>query len=159
VPQELQEAHIARQVVLTETTKHPQIGLEQGQQTRRPVRVAVTPCLRLLRMLDERVPRALHRPIAARCIRIEAAPRWDGEVGGLLHGLHRALFGRVDDHRPRAPAPGDHRRSVFILMPPPRVALLAAPTHAAPQGFLPPPVRLSLVACGMLEVIRCHCAC
>src|SRR5262245_11315004 len=107
-------------------------------------------------MIDERVHIALHRPIAARGIRIESAPRLDDEVGGLLHGLHREIFSRVDDHRPLATDPGDHRGPVFIIMTPTRFALLAATTRAAPPCFLATPFRLSLVAGGMIEVIRFH---
>jgi hypothetical protein len=52
VPQKLKEAHISRQVGLTEATKHPQIGLEQGEQALRPILMHVTARIFLLGMID-----------------------------------------------------------------------------------------------------------
>src|SRR5947209_10618521 len=42
---------------------------------------------------------------------------------------------------------------------PPGLALLPAPTRAAPQRLRATALRLPLVARGMVEVIRFHCAC
>ena len=56
-----------------------------------------------------------------------------GEVGGLLHRFDREIAGRVDDHCSLATDPGDDGRPVFVVMPPPGLAFLAAPTGAASQ--------------------------
>jgi hypothetical protein len=55
VPQELKEPQIPRQVALTETTKHPQVRLEYGEQALRPVLMHVTTRIFLLRMIHKRM--------------------------------------------------------------------------------------------------------
>src|SRR5262245_62736248 len=96
----------------------------------------ITPCVLFLGVIAERVHVALHRLIAARGVRIKAAPRLDGEVGGLLHGLHRAISGRLDNHCSLATDPGDNRGPIFVIMAPARLALLAAPTRSVSQRLL-----------------------
>src|SRR5215831_13332339 len=72
---ELKEAHISRKGGFAEAPKHPQVRLEQGEQTLRPILVHVPTRVFFLRMIDERVHVALHRPIAARRVGRETAAR------------------------------------------------------------------------------------
>ena len=116
------------------------------------VSVAARECL--LRMVDALVHVALHRPVAARGVRGEPTARVHGEVGRLLHRLHREIAGRLDDDSPLPTDPGDDRWPVLVIMPTPGLALLAAPTRSAPQGLLPTLRRLPLVARSVREVIR-----
>src|SRR5215831_3709517 len=97
---------------------------------------------------------ALHRPVAAGRVRGEPTARLDGEVRGFLHRLHGEIAGRVDNHRALAAHPGDNGGPVFVVMPPPGLALLATSTCAASQRLLATTVRLPLVPGGMVEVIR-----
>jgi hypothetical protein len=78
----------------------------------------------------------------------------DGEVSGLLHGLHGEIAGRLDDDSPLATDPGDNRGPVFIVVPPTGLAFLAAPTRAAAQRLLPTVFRLAFLTRGVIEVIR-----
>src|SRR5215475_8582667 len=114
----------------------------------------LAPCIFLLCMIDIVMHIALERPIAAGRVRIQPTARVDGEVRSLLHGLHGKIFGRLDDDRPLATDPGDDRRTVFVVMPPAGLALLAAPTCAASQRLLPALLRLPLVPRDVVEVIR-----
>src|SRR5262244_1864922 len=70
VAQELKETHIPRQVGFAETPKHAQIRLEKGKETLRTILVDVTTRILLLRMIDELVHLALHRPVAAGRVRL-----------------------------------------------------------------------------------------
>ena len=70
VPQELKEPNVPWQVALTETPKHVQVGLQQGEETLRAILVDVTTGIFLLRMIHVRMHVARHRPIAARGVRI-----------------------------------------------------------------------------------------
>jgi hypothetical protein len=97
--------------------------------------------------------RGLQRPIAAGRVRVQPTARLHGEVGGLLHGLHGEITGRLDDDRALAADPRDNRRSVFVIMTPAGLALLTTPTCSAPQRLLPALRRLPLVASGMVEII------
>ena len=115
-------------------------------------------CRLLLRLMDELVHVALHRPIAARCIRLESAPRVHGEVRCLLHRLDAESTGRLDDAGPLATAPRNHRGPVLGIMAPAGLTLRAPATRSTPQRLLATPVRLPLVASGLGEVIRFHCA-
>ena len=45
VPQELKEPDIPWQVALAHTPKHPEVGLEQGEQALRTILVHVTTCV------------------------------------------------------------------------------------------------------------------
>src|SRR5262245_24342510 len=108
----------------------------------------------LRRVIDIVMHVALQRPIAAGRIRVQPTPRLDGEVGSLLHGLHGAIAGRLDDDRPVATAPRNHGRPVFVLMAPAWLAFLAATARAASQRLLPPVLGLSRLTSGVIEVIR-----
>src|SRR5262247_798120 len=132
VPQELKEAHIAWQVGFAEASKDPQVRLEQGEQTLRPILVHVTPGVLFPGVIDELVHVALHRPIAAGRVGIEATACLDCQVRCLLHRLDREISGRVDDDRPLAADPRYDCWSVLVIMAPPGLTLLAAPPRAAP---------------------------
>src|SRR5215831_13003948 len=116
----------------------------------------VPACVFLLRMIDELVHVALQSPITARRVRVEPTPRLHRQVSGLLHRLHGEIPGRVDDDRPLTADPRDDGWSVLVIMPPPGLTLLAAPTRAASQRLLAPALRLALLAGGVIEVIRFH---
>src|SRR5437763_15592616 len=88
---------IPRQVLFTHATKHSQIRLEQGEQALRTVFVDVTPRVFLLRVIDILMYITLHCPIATGGICVELTACLDGEVSGLLYGLHGEIFGRLDD--------------------------------------------------------------
>jgi hypothetical protein len=111
-------------------------------------------CLFLLRMIDEVVHIALQCPIAARGVGIEPTARLDGEVRCLLHRLHGKIPGRLHDDKSLPADPGDDRWSVFIVMPPAGLALLAAAARAASQRLLPTLLGLPLVSSSMVEVVR-----
>ena len=132
VPQKLQEAHRAWQVGVAEASKDPQGGLEQGEQTRRPMLMHVPPCVLLLGVIDARVHGALHRPRAAGRVGRQSTARMYRQVGGLLHRLHGAIAGRLDDHRVLTADPGKNGWPVFLSMAPTRLALLAVPTCRPP---------------------------
>src|SRR5713101_9941185 len=106
----------------------------------------VTARIFLLRVIDERVHIALHRAIAAGGVRIELTARLHRDVGGSLHRLHREIAGRLDDDCPLATHPGDNGGPIFIVVPPTRLAFLAAPTRPVPQRLLPTLLGLSLLA-------------
>ena len=110
-------------------------------------------------MIDVLMPIALPRPRAARRVRVEPTARLHRDVRGLLYGLHREIFGRVDDDRSLATDPGDDGRPVFVIVASTRLTLLAATTRAAPQRLLPALRRLPLVARGMVELIGFDSAC
>jgi hypothetical protein len=74
-------------------------------------------------------------------------------VGGLLSRRHRASFGRLDDDRPWATAPGETRGPGCGLMAPPGLALLAAPARLASPRLLPTPCGWPLVAGSLVEVL------
>src|SRR4029453_130100 len=99
---------------------------------------------------------ALPRPVATGGIRVDPTARLDGEVSGFLHRLHGEIARRVDDHRALAAHPGDDGRPVFVVVPPTGLALLAAPTRATAQGFLPALGGLALLPSGVIEAIRFH---
>src|SRR5262250_2386459 len=112
----------------------------------------------LLRVVHCVMRIARDQPVAAGRVRVELAAGLYGEVGGLLHRLHSEISGRVDDDSPLAADPRDDGWSVLVIMPPPGLTLLAAPTRAASQRLLAPTLRLALLAGGVIEVIRFHCA-
>src|SRR5262249_26339770 len=64
-----------------------------------------TPRIFLLRMIHELMEVALHRPVAARRVRGEPTACAHGDLGRLLHRLHREIFGRLDDDIPLATDP------------------------------------------------------
>jgi len=152
----LKEADVAREVGFAETSKNPQVRLEQGEQTLRPILVHVTPGVLFLGVIHERVHIARKRSLAARRVGVEPTPRLDGEVRRLLDRLDREIPGRLDDDRPLAAHPRDNSRPVFVIMPSTGLALLATPTCVASQRLLTTTWRLPLAARGVVEVIRFH---
>src|SRR5713101_3165792 len=114
----------------------------------------ITPRVFLLRVIDRLMRVARQRPVAARRIRIELTARLHRDVSGLLYGLHREIFGRLDDDRPLATDPGNNGWPVFVVMAPAGLAFLAATTRLATQRLLPTPFDLPLVAGGMIQLIR-----
>jgi hypothetical protein len=60
------------------------------------------------------------------------------------------------NHCPLAADPRDNGRPIFVIMSPPRLALLPAPTRATPQVLFPSVLGLPLAASGVVEVIRFH---
>src|SRR6266446_7730314 len=146
VPQALQAPHIPRPVRFAEAPKPPQVRLEQGEQTLRPMLMPVTTGIRLLRVIHERMHVALQRLRAAGGIGREPPAR--------LHRLDGDIPGRLDDDCPLATAPRDDRGPVLVIMAPPGRTFLAAPTRAASPCLLPALLRLPLVPRGVVEVIR-----
>ena len=96
------------------------------------------------------------RTIAARRVGVEPTARLHGDARGLLHRLHREIFGRVDDHSPLATDPRDNRWPVLVIMAPAGLTLLAAPPRTASQCLFPALLGLPLVPRGVLEVIGFH---
>ena len=133
VAQKLKEPDVPRQVELADPPKHAQVGLEQREQALGAILVYLTTRVFLPRMIDALVPIALHRPIAAGRVRGEPTAHLHRDIGCPLPRLHRKLFGRLSHDSPLAAAPGENSRPVFVLMPPARLALLAATTCAASQ--------------------------
>src|SRR4029077_19093680 len=99
----------------------------------------VTPGVFFLGVIDELVDIALQGPIAAGRVRVEPTARLDGEVGRLLHRLHRAISRRLDDDSPLATDPRDDRGPIFVIVAPTGLAFLAAPTCWAAQRLLSTP--------------------
>jgi hypothetical protein len=156
VAQEFAAAHIPHQGGLPDATDHPPVGCEQRHQALRAMLMPLSTGVFLLGMIDLLLEVSLHRPRAAGRVRLEPTARVHGEVRGLLHRLHRAISGRVEDDCPRALAPGNNRGPIFLGMAPTRVTLLAAPTRSASQGLFSAVFRVPLVASGVVEVIRFH---
>ena len=125
VPQELKEAHVSRQGALADPAQDPQVRLEQGKQALHPILVDVTTRIFLLRVVDELVYIALHRQVAAGGVCVEPTTRSHRDVGSPLHRLSREISGRLYHTCPLAADPRDNGRSVFVIMAPPGLALLA----------------------------------
>ena len=107
-------------------------------------------------MIDIGMHIALQGPIAAGRVRVQPTAGLDGEVSRLLHCLHCEIAGRVDDDRPLATDPGNNGWPVFVVVPPPRLAFLAATTRSATQGLRATVLGLALLAGDVIEVIRLH---
>src|SRR5262249_62023408 len=75
---------------------------------------------------------------------------------GLMPCLGRQVPCRAGADAPLTAHPGDDCGSVFVVMAPPRLAFLAAPTRAASQRFLPALFRLSLLTSRVIQGIRFH---
>ena len=151
VAQELEEAQIARQVGFAEAPKHPQIGLEEGEQALCPVLMHVTACIFLLRMVDKVVRIALECAIAAGRVCIEPTARFDGKVGRFLHRLHGKVPRALYDNSPLTADPGDDGRPVFVVVPPTGLALLAATPWPTPQRLLPALLGLAFLPGSVIE--------
>src|SRR5205823_10870320 len=93
----IRRARTPRQVAFAHTTEHSQVGFEQEKETLRSMLMHVTTRVFLLRMIDERVHVALHRPVAAGRVRREPTARLHRAVGCLLYCLDREIFSRLDD--------------------------------------------------------------
>src|SRR5262245_60342558 len=91
VPEKWKAPDIPWQVGFAETTKHPQIGLQEGKQALGSLIMHLSAGVLFLRIIDVLVERALQGPIAARRVRIEPTAHVHRQVGGLLHRLHRAI--------------------------------------------------------------------
>src|SRR5262245_30227296 len=109
-------------------------------------------CILLLRMIDELMDVARHRPITAGRVRVQPTAGLHGEVRGLLHRLDGEITGRLDDDRPLATDPGDNGWPVFVIMAPAGLAFLAPATRSAPQRLLPAVFGLALVPRRVIEV-------
>src|SRR5215831_17740493 len=151
VPQELKESNITRQIELAEATEHAQVGLEQGEQALRPILVYITTRIFLLRVIDVLMHIALQRPIATRRVRVEPTARLHRDVCSLLYGLHREIFGRMDDDRALATDPGDDGWPVFVVVASTRLTLFATTTCTVSQRLLATTLRLPLVTGGLVE--------
>src|SRR4029453_18468359 len=78
----------------------------------------------------------------------------------FLHRLHGEIFGRLDDNGPLATDPGDDRWPVFVVVAPPGLAFLAAPTRSTPQRLLPTLLGLAFLPGGVIERAgRCRGLC
>jgi hypothetical protein len=62
----------------------------------------------------------------------------------------------MDDDRPLAADPGNDRGTIFVVMAPAGLTLLAAPTRSATQRLGATLLGLALLASGLVEVIRFH---
>src|SRR4029434_407778 len=93
VAQELEESYIPRQMHFAEASKHSQVGLQQGKEALRSVLMPLTASIFLLRVVDILVEVARERPIAAGRVGVQPTAGLDGEVHGLLYGLHREIPG------------------------------------------------------------------
>src|SRR5262245_3116418 len=116
----------------------------------------ITARIFLLRVVDILVQVSCERPITAGGVGEESAAPLHGEVGGLLYCLHGEISRRLQDNCPLTTDPRDNGRPVFVIVAPPGLALLPAPTRAAPQRPLATALRLPLVASGVIEVIGFH---
>src|SRR5262249_11970182 len=133
VAQELEESYVPRQIRFADASKHAQVRLEQGEQALCPVLMHVTPRVFLLRMIDILVYIALQGAVAAGGVCVQPASRLDSEVGGLLHRFDSKVPRRLDDDASLTADPGDDRGSVFVVMAPPGLPLLAATPWRATQ--------------------------
>jgi hypothetical protein len=158
VPQELKEAHVSREVGFAEAPKYPQVGLEQREQTLRPILMHLPTRVFLLRVIDEFVHVALQRSVATRRVGIEPTARVYRDVSGLLYRLDREISGRLYDDRPLATDPGDDRGPVFVVMPPTGLTLLASTPRSTSQRFWPALLGLAFVPSDVVELIRFPCA-
>ena len=100
ISQELKKAHVTRQGSFAETTKDPQVGFQQGKEALSAIFMYLATRLLLLRVIDILMEVSFHRPIAAGRVGVEPTARVDGEVGRLLHCLHREIARRLEDDGP-----------------------------------------------------------
>ena len=76
----------------------------------------------------------------------------------VLYRLHREIFGRLEDDGALPTDLGNNGWPVFVIMASTRLAFLAASTRPVPQHLLPTLLGLSLLASGVVELIRLNCA-
>jgi hypothetical protein len=110
----------------------------------------------LLRMIDELVHVAFQRPVATGGVRIHSTARVPRNVGRLLYRLDREILDSMQNDGTRATDPRDDRRSVFVILPPARFALLTTTTRLAPQCLRPAVLGLAFVASRMRQFSRLH---
>src|SRR5262245_19373804 len=108
----------------------------------------------LLRMVHEIMPIARQCPIATGRVGIEPTARLNGDVGCLLYGPDGKIPDRLHHDGSLAADPRDDRWPVFVIMPPARLALLAATPWSASQQLFPTVLRLALVPSRVIEFIR-----
>jgi|SRR5215831_1795468 len=72
----------------------------------------------------------------------------------VLYRLHREIFGRLEDDGALPTDLGNNGWPVFVIMASTRLAFLAASTRPVPQHLLPTLLGLSLLASGVVELIR-----
>src|SRR5262249_16310834 len=116
----------------------------------------VTACIFLLGMMNIVMHIALQGSIAARRVGVEPTARLHSEVRRLLDRLHGEIPAPLHDDRLFPTGPGADGRTVFVVVPPPGLTFLAAPTRAAAQMLCSALFRLALLASGVIEVIRFH---
>jgi hypothetical protein len=80
------------------------------------------------------------------------------DVGRFLHRLDGKVSRRLDDDTSLAADPRNDRRTIFVVMAPARLTLLAASTRSAPQRLFPTSLGLALLASSVIEVIGFDCA-
>jgi hypothetical protein len=153
VVQELKESDVSRQDAFTHAAKHAQIRLEQRKEAFRAILVHVPTCILLLRVIDQLMHVVFQRPIAAARVGVEPTTRLRCEVGSFLHCLDSEIAGRLQDDSALATDPGDDCRSVFVIMVPTGLTLLAATTRSTPQVLFSSVLGLSLLARGVIEFI------
>src|SRR5262252_743371 len=107
VAQELKEPNIPWQVGFAEASKHPQVRLEQGEQTLRPILVHLTTGILFLGVIHELMEVSRERPITAGGVGEESAAPLHDDVGGLLHRLDRKVPRRLNHDPAMATDPGD----------------------------------------------------
>jgi len=112
-------------------------GLAPGASPRGARRVSVTPCVCLLRLSDARGRGALERSRAAGGVGGEPPAPLSRAVGGLGPGLGRALPRRWPADGPVAPAPGEARGPVLVVMLPARLPRLTSPPRSTPSRLGP----------------------
>ena len=132
IPQALEEAQIPRQGRFADTPNHPQEGFQQRKLTLRPILMPLAARIVLLRVIDNIMQVARQRLIGAGRVGIEPAALSYGHVGGLLHGLHREIAGRLEDDLPLPVDPRNNSGPIFVIVAPAGLTLLAAPTWPAP---------------------------
>src|SRR5215813_11141820 len=133
VVEEWQESDTTWQVACAHATKHPQVRLQQRQQTLSAMLVHVTTRLFLLRAIDVRMHVALHRPRAAGRVGGEPTPSAHRDVSRLLYCLQGQIFGHLYDDSPLTTDPRDDCRPGFVIVAPPGRAFLAATSRSAAQ--------------------------
>src|ERR671914_243575 len=101
----------------------------------------VTTRVFLLRMIDERIAVPLQGPIAVGRVCIEPTACLDCEVRCLLYRADREIPYRLHHDGSLAAHPRDQGRSVFVVMTPAGLTLLAAPTRSASQALFSAPTR------------------
>jgi hypothetical protein len=80
VPQAVKEPEIPWSVSFAEATQHPPVGLEEGEEARRPLFMHLAAGLFLLRLMDQCLAVPLQRPLATGQVRIQPPADVDSPV-------------------------------------------------------------------------------